>query len=78
MHRKHQAHQCKVFFVKDRINKGEFKVKYCPTRLMLTDYFTKPLVGEFFKGTRRVIMGNKSINNMNPVFLDKIKEHVGI
>ena len=78
MHRKHQAHQCKVFFVKDRIDKGEFKVIYCPTRLMLADYFTKPLVDAFFKEMRSVIMGNKSINDMNPVFLDKIKERVGI
>jgi hypothetical protein len=26
-------------------NKGEIKVKYCPTNEMITDYFTKPLVG---------------------------------
>ena len=68
----------RYFFVKDRIDKGKFKVMYCPTRLMLADYFTKPLVGAFFKEMRSVIMGNKSINNMNPVFLDKIKERVGI
>ena len=68
----------RYFFIKDRIDKGEFKVMYCPTRLMLADYFTKPQVGALFKEMRSVIMGNKSINDMNPVFLDKIKERVGI
>ena len=33
------------FFVKYKITKGEFKVIYCHTKLMLADYFTKPLVG---------------------------------
>ena len=35
------------FFMKDRIDKGEVRVKYCPTHLMLADYFTKPLMGNF-------------------------------
>ena len=34
-------------------------------------------MGALVKEMRSVIMGNKSINDMNPVFLDKIKEHVG-
>ena len=68
----------RYFFVKYRIHKGEFKVMYCPTRLMLADYFTTPLLGVLFKETRSMIMGNKSINDMNPIFLDKIKKRVGI
>ena len=78
MPRKQQAHQCKVFFVKDRIDKGEFKVMYCPKRLMLADYLPIPLVVELFKEIRNMIMSNKAINNMNPISLDKIKERVGI
>jgi hypothetical protein len=66
------------YFVKDRINKGKFKVMYCPTKLVLADYFTKPLVGALFKEMRSVIMGHKPIDEMNPVFLDKIKERVRI
>ena len=68
----------RFFFVKYRIDKGEFKVMYCPTKLMLADYFTKPLVGTLFKEMRSVIMGNKPIDEMNPLFLEKIKEYVGI
>ena len=28
------------FFVKDRVNKGEIEAKYCPTHLMIAEYFT--------------------------------------
>lgn len=38
----------RYFFVKDRIDKGEVEVQYCPTYQMLADYFTKPLQGRSF------------------------------
>ena len=78
MYGKYQTYPREIFFVKDRTDKGEFKVMYCPTKLMLEVYFTKPLVGALFKEMRSVIMGNKPIDEMNPVFLEKIKERVGI
>ena len=31
-----------MFFVKDRVNKGEIEIKNCPTHLILVDYFAKP------------------------------------
>ena len=31
------------FFVKDRIEKKEIRVEYCPSLMMLADFFTKPL-----------------------------------
>ena len=65
------------FFLKDRVEKGEIKVEYCPRLLMLADYFTKPLMGERFRELRRVIMGHKSIFDLNPKLLHPIKEHVG-
>jgi len=37
------------FFLADRIKKGEVKVAYCLTRIMLADFFTKPLQGSTFK-----------------------------
>ena len=33
------------FFIKDRIDKKEMMVEYCPTYHMLADYFTKMLQG---------------------------------
>ena len=35
----------RYFFVKDRIDKKEMKVEYCPSQCMLADFFTKPLQG---------------------------------
>ena len=32
----------RYFFIKDRIENGEMRVEYCPTDLMLADYYTKP------------------------------------
>ena len=78
MYGKQQTYPREIFFVKDRIDKGKFKVMYFPTKIMLADYFTKPLVGSLFKEMRSVIMGHKPIDEMNPEFLDKIKERVGI
>ena len=50
-------------------------MKYCPTFLILADYFTKPLQESLFKLFREIIMGYKHIS----VLLDQIlsKERVG-
>ena len=42
----------RYYFVTDRINCGEIKLKYCPTPEMLGDYFTKPLQGALFNKFR--------------------------
>ena len=68
----------KYFFVKDRIDKGEMRVYYCLTHLMLEDLFTKPLMGELFRKLRSVIMGYTSIFELDPTLLQSIKEPVGI
>ena len=66
----------KFFWVKDRVDKKEVEIKYCPTTLMLADYFTKPLQGTVFRRFRDVVMGKVYINNLllDPNF--KIKERV--
>ena len=64
------------FFFKDRVSKGEVKIEYCPTLLMLADYFTKPVMGTRFRELRAVIMGHKSIFELNPKWLQPIKERV--
>ena len=48
----------RYFFVKDRIDKEELKIEYCPSSIMLADFFTKPLQGQLFKKFRDVIMGH--------------------
>ena len=69
----------RYFFVKDRIDDGEVRVEYCPTGLMLADFFTKPLVGSKFKEFRDYIMGWRDIFELMKKHndLDGIKECVG-
>ena len=54
----------RYFFVKDRIDKKEIKVEYCPSLIMLADYFTKPLQGVLFNKLRDVIMGYRPISDL--------------
>eukprot|EP00978_Attheya_sp_CCMP212_P025924 scaffold84285_cov36-Attheya_sp.AAC.1 len=46
----------RYFFVTNRIANGDMSVKYCPTGIMLDDYFTKALQGTPFKTFRDLIM----------------------
>ena len=54
----------KYFWVKDCVDKGMVEIKYCPTGLMLADYFTKALQGNVFRRFRSVIMGCTHINDL--------------
>jgi hypothetical protein len=47
----------RYFFITDRIEKKHIKVKYCPTKEMIADFFTKPLQGALFYKFRDVILG---------------------
>jgi hypothetical protein len=44
------------------VKSGEIRIAYCPTGLMIADYFTKPLQGVLFKQLRDMIMGNIDIS----------------
>ena len=56
--------------------KKEFTIEYCPTEIMLADYYTKPLQGELFRRFRRVLMGWDHIDTLRQ-FLEQSKERVG-
>jgi len=47
----------RYFFITDRIEKKHIKVKYCPTKEMIADFFTKPLQGALFYKFRDAILG---------------------
>ena len=67
------------YFFKDRIDKKEVKVEYCPTHLMLADYFTKSLRRAKFNCFCKYIMGWKSIEDLKrDITAYKIKEGVEI
>ena len=63
----------RYFFVKDRVDKKEMKIIYCPTECMLADYLTKPLSGSLFRLFRDIIMGHVSIDKL---FNHALKERV--
>ena len=46
----------RYFFIEDRIDKEELRVEYCPSIVMITDFFTKPLHGQSLNKFRDVIM----------------------
>lgn len=65
------------FFVKDRVDKGELSIEYCPTHSMLADYFTNPLQGALFQKLRAVIMGWEHVSTLfNDLKHDLDEEHV--
>ena len=66
----------KYFWVKDCVDKGMVEIKYCPTTLMLADYFTKALQGNVLRRFRSVIMGYTHVNKLllDPEF--SLKERV--
>ena len=53
------------FFVKDRVDKEELSIEYCPTHSMLAGYFTKPLQGALFRKLRAVIMGREHVSTLS-------------
>ena len=66
----------RYFFVKDRVDKKELRIEYCPSLIMLADFFTKPLQGLLFQKFRDVIMGYKLISSLKWTSFE-IKERVG-
>jgi len=44
--------EIRYYFITDNIQRGNVKVEYCPTELMLADFFTKPLQGTLFRQFR--------------------------
>jgi len=54
----------RYFFVKDRIDKKEVKVAYCPASIILADFFTKPLQGQLFQKFRKVLMRYEPITTL--------------
>lgn len=46
----------RYFFVKDKVDSKEIKIKYCPSGQMVGDYLTKPLQGAQFRKHRNTIL----------------------
>ena len=46
------------------MDKNEVKVEYCPTDLMLADFYTKSIVGRKFQEFREYLMGWRPIQEL--------------
>jgi hypothetical protein len=66
-----------MFFIKDRVDGGNIRIEYCPTEIMIADYFTKPLQGQAFKKLKKVIMGYEHIDSLRDDGKFPLKERVG-
>eukprot|EP00957_Ditylum_brightwellii_P163903 12478214-Ditylum_brightwellii.AAC.1 len=51
----------RYFFVTDRIQSGDLTIEYCPTGMMLGDFYTKALQGKAFQTFRGLILNLKSL-----------------
>ena len=68
----------RYFLIKDQTDKEELSIVYCPTHLMLSDYFTKPLQGSLLHKFRDTIMVRVSTLTIpEDKFSYTIKENVG-
>ena len=65
----------RYFFVVDRVKKKELQIRYCPTEMMIADFFTKALQGKLFHKMRGIIMGYESIFTMMEEYFP-LKERV--
>ena len=48
------------------VDRDRVQIEYCPTRLMLADFFTKRLQGELFSKFKAVVLGHKPIESLFP------------
>jgi len=68
--------EIRYFYVKDLVDKGRIKIKYCPTHKMLADFFTKPLQGNLFRTMKRVILGQEPLSHLDEYMTSSSKERV--
>ena len=54
----------RYFWVKDLVDQKLVKIEYCPTEIMLADFFTKPLNGYLFKYLKDFVMGYRPISEL--------------
>jgi hypothetical protein len=59
-----RAINIRYFFIADQVEKGHFEIRYCPTNMMIGDFFTKPLQGKKFEFFRDLILGKTSVSSI--------------
>ena len=54
----------RYFWIVDRLKKEQMDIEYCPTGMMLGDFFTKSLQGSLFRKMQDVVMGLQPITTL--------------
>ena len=58
-----RAINIRYFFITDQVKRKNVSIEYCPTKMMLADYMTKPLQGAQFKKFRDEILGDEIVSH---------------
>jgi hypothetical protein len=69
-----RAINIRYFFIADQVEQGNVEICYCPTNMMIGDFFTKPLQGKKFEYFRDLILGKKSISTLEIVDRSVLEE----
>ena len=56
-----RAMNIRYFFITNQSKRGNVEIEYCPTRIMVAGYMTKPLQGTLFKKFKKEIMGEQIV-----------------
>ena len=62
----------RYFFVTDRIQENKMKMKYCPTEMMIADFYKKPLQGKQFRLFRNLILNLREEDIRNISLSEKL------
>jgi hypothetical protein len=71
-----RAINIRYFFIADQVEKGNVEIKYCPTNLMIGDFFTKPLQGKKFEYFRDLILGKISVSTTEIVDRSVLQDEI--
>ena len=68
----------RCFYVTDAVKRKEVEISYCPTEVMLADFFfyQKPLQGNLFRKFRAVILGHVPVSSLSYIEDNSSKECV--
>ena len=68
------------FYVTDAVEPKEVEIAYCPTEVMLADFFTKPLQGNLFRKFRAVILEQVAVSSIyhreNNASKERVEAHM--
>ena len=68
----------RYFYVTEAMKRQEVEIAYCPTEVMLADFFTKPLQGNLFRKLRAAILGHVPARTLHQIDEKSSKKRVKV